>query len=70
MLQTDYGDRELNMQPKYYEDYLTGELQIKELAVTDDARYQCRAINRVGEASGNLNLVVYGAPLASAPDLS
>lgn len=60
VLQTDYGDRELSMQPKYYQDYLTGELQIKELSTTDDATYQCRAINRVGDARGSLKLVVYG----------
>ena len=65
MMQTDYGDRELNVQPKYYEDYLTGELQIKELAVTDTATYQCRAINRVAEALANLYLVICGAILGT-----
>ena len=70
-MQTDYEDVELNTPPKYYEDYLTDELQnvqIKELAVRDTATiatYQCRATNRVGEAHSNLDLVVYGATIGA-----
>ena len=56
-------DRELSMAPKYFEDYQAGVLHIKDLAVTDDASYECRAINRVGFDSKQMLLRVYGVSI-------
>ncbi len=70
IVQTDRADTELNTAPKYFEDYQAGRLHINELAVTDEATYQCKAINRVGDDSRSLLVRVFGSILSSTRSLT